>query len=70
LAGADRRRAAAIRRSGRAGRDNRVINFPRTGTESVGDVVDVRIVRAAPHSLIGEAVGDHVPHRLPFLPPT
>ncbi len=51
------------------GEDNRVVNFPRTGTESVGDVVDVRIVRAAPHSLIGEAVGDHVPHRLPFLPP-
>lgn len=51
------------------GEDNRVVNFPRTGTESIGDVVDVRIVRAAPHSLIGETVGDHVPHRLPFLPP-
>jgi len=51
------------------GEDNRVVNFPRSGAESVGDVLDVRIVRAAPHSLIGEAAGDHVPHRLPFIPP-
>jgi tRNA-2-methylthio-N6-dimethylallyladenosine synthase len=51
------------------GEDNRVVNFPRSGAESVGDVVDVRIVRAAPHSLIGEAVVDHTPRRLPLLSP-
>ena len=38
------------------GEDNRVVNFPRSGGEGVGDVVEVRIVRAAAHSLIGEAV--------------
>jgi tRNA-2-methylthio-N6-dimethylallyladenosine synthase len=37
------------------GDDNRVVNFPRTDGERVGDVVDVRIVHATPHSLVGEA---------------
>jgi tRNA-2-methylthio-N6-dimethylallyladenosine synthase len=36
------------------GDDNRVVNFPRSDGERVGDVVDVRIVRATPHSLVGE----------------
>jgi tRNA-2-methylthio-N6-dimethylallyladenosine synthase len=47
------------------GEDNRVINFPKTGREEVGDIVDVRITRAGPHSLFGErCVGDG---RLPVL---
>lgn len=37
------------------GEDNRVVNFPRTGREDIGDVVHVRIVRAGAHSLVGEA---------------
>ncbi len=39
------------------GEDNRVVNFPKTGREVVGDIVDVRIVRAGSHSLFGEAAG-------------
>ena len=38
------------------GEDNRVVNFPKTGHEGVGDIVDVRILRAGSHSLSGEAV--------------
>jgi tRNA-2-methylthio-N6-dimethylallyladenosine synthase len=37
------------------GEDNRVVNFPKAGLASVGDIVDVRIVRAGSHSLSGEA---------------
>ena len=37
------------------GDDNRVVNFAKTGREAVGDIVDVRIVRAGSHSLFGEA---------------
>jgi tRNA-2-methylthio-N6-dimethylallyladenosine synthase len=37
------------------GEDNRVVNFPKTGSETIGDIVDVYIVRAGPHSLVGEA---------------
>jgi tRNA-2-methylthio-N6-dimethylallyladenosine synthase len=37
------------------GEDNRVVNFPKTGREGVGDIVDVRVVRAGSHSLSGEA---------------
>ncbi len=37
------------------GEDNRVVNFPKTGREVVGDIVDVRILRAGSHSLSGEA---------------
>ena len=51
------------------GEDNRVVNFPRTGAEGLGDVVEVGIVRAAPHSLIGEVTGDQLPRRLPLFPP-
>jgi tRNA-2-methylthio-N6-dimethylallyladenosine synthase len=36
------------------GDDNRVVNFPRVGTESVGDLVTVRITGAGAHSLRGE----------------
>jgi len=36
------------------GEDNRVVNFPKGPDEGVGDVVDVRILRAGPHSLSGE----------------
>ena len=39
------------------GEDNRVVNFPKTGNERVGDTVAVRIVRANAHSLVGERVG-------------
>jgi tRNA-2-methylthio-N6-dimethylallyladenosine synthase len=34
--------------------DNRVVNFPKTGREEVGDIVDVRIARAGAHSVSGE----------------
>jgi tRNA-2-methylthio-N6-dimethylallyladenosine synthase len=50
------------------GEDNRVVNFPRAGAVGVGDVVEVRIVRAAPHSLIGEALPAQRSRRLPLLP--
>ena len=36
------------------GEDNRVVNFPKSGREGVGDIVDVRITRAGAHSLVGE----------------
>jgi tRNA A37 methylthiotransferase MiaB len=39
------------------GEDNRVVNFPKTGREVVGDIVDVQIIRAGSHSLSGEAAG-------------
>jgi len=38
------------------GDDNRVVNFPKAHGGRVGEIVDVRIVRAGPHSLYGEAV--------------
>ncbi len=47
------------------GEDNRVVNLPKSPGDRVGDVVDARIVRASPHSLVGEptvAVG-----RLPVV---
>jgi tRNA-2-methylthio-N6-dimethylallyladenosine synthase len=47
------------------GDDNRVVNFPKTGREVVGDIVEVRIERAGAHSLAGQALkGDA---RLPVL---
>ncbi len=36
------------------GEDNRIVNFPKTGREGVGQIVDVRVLRAGPHSLGGE----------------
>ncbi len=39
------------------GEDNRVVNFPKTGAETVGDVVEVEILRANAHSLVGERAG-------------
>ena len=50
------------------GEDNRVVNLPRNGGAGIGDVVEVRIVRAAAHSLIGE-LETAAPPRLPVLPP-
>jgi len=50
------------------GEDNRVVNLPRNGGAGIGDVVEVRIVRAAAHSLIGEVEASASP-RLPVLPP-
>jgi len=47
------------------GEDNRVVNFPKCGREDVGDVVEVKIHRAGPHSLKGEIVGGAV--RLPLV---
>jgi tRNA-2-methylthio-N6-dimethylallyladenosine synthase len=47
------------------GEDNRVVNFPKTGVEAIGDVVGVRIRKAGAHSLVGDradAVG-----RLPVI---
>jgi len=45
------------------GEDNRVVNFPKCGREEVGDLVDVKIQRAGPHSLAGTIVAGAV--RLP-----
>jgi len=50
------------------GEDNRVVNFPKTGRERVGDIVDVRIVRAGSHSLSGEAADPSI--SLPILSTT
>jgi len=47
------------------GEDNRVVNFPKTGREAYGDVVDVEIRRAGPHSLVGVIVAG--PSRLPVV---
>jgi len=47
------------------GEDNRVVNFPKSGLEDVGDVVEVEIHRAGPHSLTGEIVGGAT--RLPLV---
>jgi tRNA-2-methylthio-N6-dimethylallyladenosine synthase len=49
------------------GEDNRVVNFPKTGRESVGDVVPVIIERAGPHSLFGRRDLSGV-RRLPVMP--
>jgi tRNA-2-methylthio-N6-dimethylallyladenosine synthase len=38
------------------GEDNRVVNFPRSDGERVGDTVDVRVTRVGPHWLYGERV--------------
>ncbi len=46
--------------------DNRVVNFPKAGVAVLGDVVDVRIDRAGPHSLVGEMVGEAT-RRLPVF---
>jgi tRNA-2-methylthio-N6-dimethylallyladenosine synthase len=47
------------------GDDNRVVNFPKTGREVIGDIVEVRIERAGAHSLAGHALIDDA--RLPVL---
>ncbi len=47
------------------GEDNRVVNFPKTGAEAIGDLVSVRILAAGPHSLRGTMVGGS--RRLPVL---
>lgn len=47
------------------GEDNRVVNFPKTGRETYGDVVEVEIRRAGPHSLAGVIVGGS--SRLPVV---
>jgi tRNA-2-methylthio-N6-dimethylallyladenosine synthase len=45
--------------------DNRVVNFAKSGREEIGDIVNVRITRAAAHSLFGErCAGDG---RLPVV---
>jgi tRNA-2-methylthio-N6-dimethylallyladenosine synthase len=47
------------------GEDNRVVNFPECGREEIGDVVEVEVLRAGQHSLVGEIVGGAV--RLPVV---
>jgi tRNA-2-methylthio-N6-dimethylallyladenosine synthase len=47
------------------GEDNRVVNFPKSGREAVGDLVHVRITRAGAHSLAGEMADGGL--RLPAL---
>ena len=49
------------------GEDNRVVNFPATGRESVGDIVEVDITRAGTHSLYGGIVGRECGSHLPVL---
>ncbi len=49
------------------GEDNRVVNFPVTGRESVADIVDVEIIRAGTHSLYGKIVGRESGLTLPVL---
>ena len=49
------------------GDDNRVVNFPATGREGVGDIVDVEILRAGAHSLYGRAVESSRGPALPVL---
>lgn len=48
------------------GEDNRVVNFPKTGAEGVGDTVDVEVLRANAHSLVGERVA--IEGAFPSLP--
>jgi tRNA-2-methylthio-N6-dimethylallyladenosine synthase len=48
------------------GEDNRVVNFPKIPGVAVGDVVEVEVVDAGPHSLRGVAVGARGA-RLPVL---
>jgi tRNA-2-methylthio-N6-dimethylallyladenosine synthase len=38
------------------GEDNRVVNFPKARAERIGDLVEVRITRAGPHSLYGTSL--------------
>lgn len=47
--------------------DNRVVNFPKEGSEQVGDVVEVAIQRASAHSLIGVFVKHVGSPRLPVI---
>ena len=47
------------------GEDNRVVNFSKTGRETIGDVVAVRIRRAGAHSLVGNR--DDGAGRLPVI---
>ena len=49
------------------GEDNRVVNFPSTGRERVGDIVDVEITRAGAHSLYGKTVENTEGASLPVL---
>ncbi len=49
------------------GEDNRVVNFPVTGRESVADIVNVEITRAGTHSLYGKIVGRESGPALPVL---
>ncbi len=49
------------------GEDNRVVNFPATGREGVGDIVEVEIVRAGIHSLYGRAKGGSTGPVLPVM---
>jgi tRNA-2-methylthio-N6-dimethylallyladenosine synthase len=51
------------------GEDNRVVNFPKTGAEGVGDTVDVEVLRANAHSLVGERLATGgVVRSLPIQP--
>jgi tRNA-2-methylthio-N6-dimethylallyladenosine synthase len=47
------------------GEDNRVVNFSKVSRERIGDIVDVNIRRASPHSLYGEL--ELVGHSLPVV---
>lgn len=49
------------------GEDNRVVNFPATGRERIGDIVDVEITKAGPHSLYGTVADTTSVAGLPVL---
>ena len=49
------------------GEDNRVVNFPKTGGEGIGSIVEVEISRGSTHSLYGRRVGSSSPAALPVL---
>lgn len=49
------------------GDDNRVVNFPATGQEGIGDIVDVEITRAGAHSLYGLVEGSLQTQALPVF---
>jgi tRNA-2-methylthio-N6-dimethylallyladenosine synthase len=55
LVDGESRRDSELSWQGR-GEDNRVVNFAKTGTEGVGDIVEVRITAASAHSLQGTRV--------------
>ena len=49
------------------GEDSRVVNFPKTGGEGIGAIVDVEITRSGAHSLYGRRIVSRSSSELPVL---